>query len=150
MVLRNDAKQESHLTRFRRSVSYYDHNQACYLHYFVGETPPTGFIDPFRYRYICQGACDITVSLTVHKGCFSTLYDTNYKIPIYAAYVLRPLDWNGIGDFTRNRYGYWQKETGPKSGERHLYVVKSKIPSTTFYPCLLCVFSDIAATKSFP
>ena len=120
MVLRNDAKQESQLTRFGRSLSHSDDTRACYRHYFVGETPPTGFIDPPRYMYICQGDCFIGPK--VHKGCFSTLYDLTYKIPIYSAYVLRPQQWKYIGSSSRRS---WRKET-PQSvdlGERHLYLL---------------------------
>ena len=126
MVLRNDAKQESQLTRFRRSLSHSDDTRACYRHYFVGETPPTGFIDPPRYMYICQGDCFIGPK--VHKGCFSTLYDLTYKIPIYSAYVLRPIEWGDIGNFKRGDYD-WRKETF-EPGERHLYLLVIHLQSS--------------------
>ena len=126
MVLRNDAKQESQLTRFRRSLSHPDDTRACYRHYFVGETPPTGFIDPPRYMYICQGDCFIGPK--VHKGCFSTLYDLTYKIPIYSAYVLRPIEWGDIGNFKRGDYD-WRKETF-EPGERHLYLLVIHLQSS--------------------
>ena len=126
MVLRNDAKQESQLTRFGRSLSHSDDTRACYRHYFVGETPPTGFIDPPRYMYICQGDCFIGPK--VHKGCFSTLYDLTYKIPIYSAYVLRPIEWGDIGNFKRGDYD-WRKETF-EPGERHLYLLVIHLQSS--------------------
>ena len=120
MVLRNDAKQESQLTRFRRSLSNSDDSLRCYSRYFVGNEPPSGFIHALGARYICQGLCSIPGTPGM-RGCFSTLYDLTYKIPIYSAYVLRPIEWGDIGNFKRGDYD-WRKETF-EPGERHLYLL---------------------------
>ena len=129
MVLRNDSKQESQLTRFRRSVSYHYDIHECYRYYFVGTKPPTGF--PLSdYKHICQGKC--VIATTVDKGCFSTLYDLNKKIPIYSAYVVRKKEWAQIDSFSRSGFD-WRKETPVTVlGEPHLYLLVIYLQSRNF------------------
>lgn len=83
----NDTKHESQLSRrLRRSVVSEDENEKCYRQFFVGKQPPIGFESSTgkanNIRYICQGDCQWT-------SCFSTMFDLNYGIPIYSAYVVK-------------------------------------------------------------
>ena len=126
VVVKNDAKQESELTGLRRSVSTTDDKQTCYRHFFVEKTPPTGFKSDLNVRYICQGAC----SQLGQTSCFSTLYDLTYKIPIFSAYVLRPLDWPLIGTSKRGDLDF-RKETFVL-GEQQLYLLVIYLHSRNF------------------
>lgn len=82
-VFTNDTKHESQLTRSRRSVVKANDNGQCYRQFFVGGKPPEGFSagEGKNIRYICQ--------MYGNTPCFSTMFDLDYGIPIYSAYVVR-------------------------------------------------------------
>lgn len=149
VVLRNDAKQESQLTRFRRSTSSTQSDKPCYNHYFVGGEPPRGFtnVHPLaEYRYICQGRCSIPDEGNDLQGCFSTLYDLTYKIPIYAAYVLGPNNW--VQEHSSSKY--WKKDA---AGDQNIKDINDKIAlmynDTGYLPCIHKGHLVPAATYSF-
>lgn len=64
-----------------RSVIQANANNPCYKQFFVGNKPPIGFKSNKNIRYICQKS-----GTTL---CFSTMFDLNYGIPVYAAYVVK-------------------------------------------------------------
>lgn len=80
-VATNETEHESQLTRQRRSVILQHDTQKCYKQFFIGGLPPTGFPSDPDYRFICQ--------VYGTTPCFSTMFDVDYGIPIYAGYVVK-------------------------------------------------------------
>lgn len=98
VVLTNDADHESQLTRHRRSVIGLHDNTKCYKRFFIGGLPPIGFQSSTglanNVRYICQKYGT--------TWCFSTMFDLNYGIPIYAAYLVQQGQAFNFGSASRS------------------------------------------------
>ena len=80
-VASNETEHESQLTWQRRSVIRQHDNKNCYKRFFIGGLPPTGFHSDPDVRYICQ--------VYGTTRCFSTMFDLDYGIPIYAGYLVQ-------------------------------------------------------------
>ena len=92
-VATNETEHESQLTRQRRSVIRTDATKKCYKRFFIGGLPPIGFHSDSDVRYICQ--------VYGTTRCFSTMFDVDYKIPIYAGYVVQQGQALSFGTATR-------------------------------------------------
>ncbi|XP_078358955.1 uncharacterized protein LOC144643536 isoform X2 [Oculina patagonica] len=80
---KNKTAYKSQQAGDRRSVIQATDNRQCYRQFFVGNVPPTGLQSNNNIRYICQ-MCGNPLT-----PCFSTMFNINYGIPLYSAYVVR-------------------------------------------------------------
>ena len=118
VVFTNDTKHEtadeSQQVRDRRSVVKANANDQCYKQFFVGNLPPIGFKSSTNLanniKYICQK------SGFFNTPCFSTMFDLNYGIPIYSAYVVKK---GQVGFGAAPRVGL---NFRPEPGERQLLI----------------------------
>ena len=121
MVFSNGIKYESKLARHRRSFFFNDPGPC--LHFFVGGKRPVGFvIGSSNFQYIChkhkqEKPCEKEKQRQQQQQlqqqqqqllkqpeipCFFTMFDVNYGIPIYSAYVVKQTQAKGIGDCVRD------------------------------------------------
>ena len=108
------AKHEGQRVRPRRSVVSAS-IQSCYTPFFASATPPTGFrTDHTNIRYICQQI--------PHNAAFfySTMFDLNYGIPIYSAYVVSKTQATQFG--TAMRPNEWRQEAGKLPADLLKYI----------------------------
>lgn len=117
MVFTTDANDERQLTGLRKTVVSESNADNCYRQFFVGNTPPIGFKSSTGHanniRYICQGVCEDSRYPYASTSCFSTMFDLNYGIPIYSAYVVRLKQARLFGTAKRRRL-YFRKEPGER------------------------------------
>ncbi|XP_078372102.1 endonuclease domain-containing 1 protein-like [Oculina patagonica] len=100
-------EHESQLVRLRRSAVF-STIQPCYTPFFVDGKPPSGFrLDHTNIRYICQRVPGNSL-----LNFYSTMFDLNYGIPIYSAYVVRKEQVGHIGAVQRTGVDLWRQETG--------------------------------------
>ncbi len=100
-------EHESQLVRLRRSAVF-STIQPCYTPFFVDGKPPSGFrLDHTNIRYICQRVPGNSL-----LNFYSTMFDLNYGIPIYSAYVVRKEQVGHIGAAQRTGVDLWRQETG--------------------------------------
>ena len=80
----------------------------CYKHFFAGTQPPSGFRkDHKNIRYICQQVPNDT-----EDYFYSTMFDVDYGIPIYSAYVVRQAQVSQFGTAQRVGVDNWRQEDG--------------------------------------
>lgn len=107
VVFANDTKRESQLTTLRRSVVSVKADEKCYRKFFVGNMPPTGFKSSTgkakNIRYICQQPSKYRTPF------FAAMFDLNYGIPIYAAYVVKQQQANKFGSASRGGQKFRQE-----------------------------------------
>lgn len=97
----------------RRSVVSVKADDKCYRNFFVGNMPPTGFKSSTgrakNVRYICQQPSKYGTPF------FSTMFDLNYGIPVYAAYLVRQQQASKFASASRKGHkfrqepGEWQR-----------------------------------------
>lgn len=115
----NQTELKIQLTRQRRSVIRTDDNDDCYKQFFIGGLPPTGFHSDPNVRYICQ--------MHGTTPSFSTMFDLDYGIPIYAGYLLQKDQVSSIG--TQSRAGLtFDLEPGEKADSlTRIYIPKNNL-----------------------
>lgn len=102
-----DVQDENQLVRPRRSVVSTT-VQDCYKRFLAGNHPPSGFRkDHKNIRYICQQVPDNTADFF-----YSTMFDVDYGIPIYSAYVVRQAQASQFGTAQRVGVDNWRQEDG--------------------------------------
>lgn len=102
-----DVQYGNQLVRPRRSVVSTTVTD-CYKGFFASKTPPSGFRkDHTNIRYICQQVPGNTADYF-----YSTMFDVNYGIPIYSAYVIRPAQANPLRTAKRVDVDNWRQEDG--------------------------------------
>ncbi|XP_022796638.1 endonuclease domain-containing 1 protein-like [Stylophora pistillata] len=101
-----DVHNEHQLIRLRRSeVS--KTIKSCYEKFFVSKKPPSGFrINHKNIRYICQQVPGNTAHF------YSTMFDLNYGIPIYSAYVVTQAQASQFGTVKRTKDEWRQEPSG--------------------------------------
>ena len=115
VVFVDDTKHESQLTTLRRSVVSVKADEKCYRNFFVGNMPPTGFKSSTgkakNIRYICQQPSKYRTPF------FSTMFDLNHGIPIYAGYIVTQQQASKFGSASRKGQKFRQEP-----GERQLTI----------------------------
>ena len=105
-----DVQDENQLVRPRRSVVSKTIRD-CYKPFVAGNQPPSGFRqDHTNIRYICQQAPDDPVTYF-----YSTMFDLNYGIPVYSAYVVFQAQASQFGKVNRTGREKWRQEPGKLS-----------------------------------
>ena len=104
-----DAQDENQLVRPRRSVvskTILD----CYKQFVAGNQPPSGFRQNHtNIRYICQ---QVPRDPVIY---YSTMFDLNYGIPVYSAYVVFQEQASQFGNVNRTGREKWRQEPGKLS-----------------------------------
>lgn len=105
-----DVQDENQLVRPRRSVvsrTILD----CYKQFVAGNQPPSGFRqDHTNIRYIYQQVPGDPVTYF-----YSTMFDLNYGIPVYSAYVVFQDQANQFHTVIRTGKEKWRQEPGKLS-----------------------------------
>ena len=105
-----DVQSENQLVRPRRSMVSTT-IQSCYKQFFAGKQPPSGFRKKDTdIRYICQQLPDHTVNYF-----YSTMFDLNYGIPVYSAYVVFQAQASQFRTVKRTGKEKWRQEKGKLS-----------------------------------
>ena len=105
-----DVQSENQLVRPRRSVVSKT-IQSCYKQFVAGKQPPSGFRKKDTdIRYICQ-----QVPGDIVHYFYSTMFDLNYGIPIYSAYVVFQAQASQFGTVKRTAKDKWRQEKGKLS-----------------------------------
>ena len=105
-----DVQNENQLVRPRRSVVSTT-IQSCYTGFVAGNRPPSGFRGSHtNIRYICQQVPPNTVDYF-----YSTMFDLNYGIPVYSAYVVSQAQASQFGTAKRTSVDTWRQEGGKVS-----------------------------------
>ena len=105
-----DVQSENQLVRPRRSVVSKT-IQSCYKQFVAGKQPPSGFRKKDTgIRYICQQVPGDAVNYF-----YSTMFDLNYGIPVYSAYVVSQAQARQFGRVKRTAKDKWRQEKGKLS-----------------------------------
>ena len=101
-----DRHHEHQLVRPRRSVVS-TAVQPCYKSFVASNQPPSGFRKNHNnIRYICQQLPGKAVNY------YSTMFDMNYGIPIYSAYVVSKGQASEFKEAKRPQVGWRQESPG--------------------------------------
>ncbi|XP_078356010.1 endonuclease domain-containing 1 protein-like [Oculina patagonica] len=101
-------EHKSQLVRPRRSVVSKTVTPGC-ENFFLDKAPPIGFrLDHTNIRYICQQLPGDV------ENFYSTMFDLDYGIPIYSAYLVTKEHADEFGTATRAGITMWREETGIK------------------------------------
>ena len=103
-----DVQSENQLVRPRRLVVP-TFIQGCYRRFVAGNKPPLGFRQfDTNILYICQQVPGDPMNFF-----YSTMFDINYGIPVYSAYVVSKEQASQFG--TVELTGAWRQEKGKLS-----------------------------------
>ncbi|KAL9982650.1 hypothetical protein ACROYT_G004719 [Oculina patagonica] len=98
-------EHKSQLVRPRRSVVSKTVTPGC-ENFFLDKAPPIGFrLDHTNIRYICQQLPGDV------ENFYSTMFDLDYGIPIYSAYLVTKEHADEFGTATRAGITMWREET---------------------------------------
>ncbi|KAJ7391995.1 Endonuclease domain containing 1 [Desmophyllum pertusum] len=142
-VVTEEIQQENQLARPRRSVVSAT-IPSCYESFFASSQPPSGFrLNHANIRYICQQVPGNTVNF------YSTMFDIDYRIPIYSAYVVKQAQAALIG--TVDRIDKWRKETGigNKPASDQAYAGQTTYAKGHLLPAEAYSFDDNAILSTF-
>ena len=107
-------QDENQMVRPRRSLVSPETIPDCYKQFVAGNEPPSGFRkNHTNITYICQQVPDDPTGTFF----YSTMFDVDYGIPIYSAYVVSKAQASKIGTVTRQGLGgdNWRQEAGKLS-----------------------------------
>lgn len=118
-VATNQTEHKIQPTRQRRSLIQSHDNEKCYGQFFIGGQPPDGFHSDPKVRYICQ-VYGTTPS-------FSTMFDLDYGIPIYAGYLVQQAQALSFGKVLRPSITF-RLEPGEKADSlTRIYIAKNNL-----------------------
>lgn len=118
-VATNETEHKVQLTRQRRSVIQQHANEDCYKQFFIGKQPPKDFHGSPNPRYICQ--------MYGTTPTFSTMFDLDYGIPIYAGYLVQQAQALIFGEAKRTGLTF-RLEPGEKADSlTRIYISKNNL-----------------------
>ncbi|XP_015778679.1 PREDICTED: uncharacterized protein LOC107356589 isoform X4 [Acropora digitifera] len=146
-VSKNDAtvvQDENQVVRPRRSVVSKTIRD-CYKQFVAGKQPPSGFRqDHTNIRYICQQAPDDPVTY------YSTMFDLNYGIPVYSAYVVFQEQARQFGNVSRTGREKWRQEPGiTKQASDSTYIDEKIYDKGHLLPAMTYSFSEAYMLSTF-
>ncbi|KAK2548834.1 hypothetical protein P5673_030877 [Acropora cervicornis] len=149
-VSKNDAtvdQDENQLVRPRRSVVSKTIRD-CYKKFVAGNQPPSGFRqDHTNIRYICQQVPGDPVTYY-----YSTMFDLNYGIPVYSAYVVLQKQASQFGKVHRTGREEWRQE--PASDltyiDEKIYDKGHLLPAMTYSFSEAYMLSTFTYTNAVP
>lgn len=140
-----DVQNENQLVRPRRSVVSTT-IQSCYTGFVAGNRPPSGFRGSHtNIRYICQQVPPNTVDYF-----YSTMFDLNYGIPVYSAYVVSQAQASQFGTAKRTSVDTWRQEGGiTKQASDMTYAGQTTYAKGHLLPAETYSFTDANMLSTF-
>ncbi|XP_029185574.2 uncharacterized protein LOC114953487 isoform X2 [Acropora millepora] len=139
-----DAQDENQLVRPRRSVVSKTIRD-CYKQFVAGNQPPSGFRQNHtNIRYICQ---QVPRDPVIY---YSTMFDLNYGIPVYSAYVVFQEQASQFGKVNRTGREQWRQEPGITKQASDLTYIDEKIyDKGHLLPAMTYSFSEAYMLSTF-